>query len=440
MLRSAMLGFAFASISASVLGGLAAANVLVVDASGGGNFTTIHAALVAAADGDTILVRAGNYPGFSVPDKTLSIVADTAANVTVTGTASITSLAASHTIVLAGLRITGATPNEIASPAFFVYNLAGQVRVQACTLTGSRGGHSSVGEGYPAGDGAEIRGATTRVAFEGCTLHGGDWGACDYCDQMEPGGAGLEAFGARVALYDCTLTGGDGAFTAAGFSGSYVGGDGNDAAYISNGFLHASNSTLTGGDGGYVLDCALGPTNGGDGGDGLHLFGANVGAWSIGSTFQAGAGSPHIVSGCAESLPGAPGGDIVGGSGTYFPLAGTRLEMDAPSIVREGSELALTIRGQPGTIVDVVFARATQFTAIPSWRGVVLTKNDPGSLHPSLYLGVIPASGVITDGITVGELPAGVASGQFFLQARGRSPSGRVLGSFAALTVVDSAY
>ena len=439
MLRKVASGFVIASLSVPVLGGLAAANVLVVAAGGGGNYTTIHAALAAAADGDTILVRTGNYPGFAVPDKTVSIVADGAAVVTVTGTASITSLAASHTIVLGGLRITGVTLNGSSSPALIVHDVDGPVRVQACSLTGSGGVDYPV-EGLPAGNGAEIQGASTRVAFEGCTIRGGDWGECEYCDLMGAGGIGFDAtFAARVALYDCTVSGGGGAFTPDGDMGAFDGGNGGDAAYISNGFLHASNSTLTGGEGGYVLDCAWGQTNGGDGGDGLQLFGANVGAWSIGSTFQPGAGSPHIVSGCAEALPGAPGRDIVGGSGTYFPLAGAELDMQAPSVVREGQDLVFTVHGQPGTLVELEFAPATQFTAIPSWRGVLLTRNPPG-LHPSLYLGAIPASGVIHDGITVGDLPAGVASGQYFLQARGRGPGGRVLGSFAAVTVVDSAY
>ena len=57
-----------------------------------------------------------------------------------------------------------------------------------------------------------------------------------------------------------------------------------------------------------------------------------------------------------------------------------------------------------------------------------------------MYLGEIPASGVITDGITVGDLPAGIAGETFFVQVRGRGTGGLVLGGFAALTVVDAAY
>ncbi|HEX5009333.1 MAG TPA: hypothetical protein VFY71_02945 [Planctomycetota bacterium] len=40
---------------------LARADVLVVDASGGGEFTSLRAAVTAAADGDTLLLEPGFY-------------------------------------------------------------------------------------------------------------------------------------------------------------------------------------------------------------------------------------------------------------------------------------------------------------------------------------------------------------------------------------------
>ncbi len=432
MLRRPALGFAIASISVFALGGRAAANVLVVDAGGGGNFTTIQAAVDAALSGDTILVRAGTYAGFTVPDKTLSVVADTGAQVSVPGLTTVGNLAASHTIVLAGLHMTGTTSSRT---PLFVSNVAGPVRVQGCTMTGATPGSP----GLLAGTGASVLGGSTRVAFVGCTLRGGDAGTCDFCDEMPPGALGLEIVGARVAVYDCTVTGGEGSYSIMGFS-NFVGGTGGDCASVSAGFLHASNSTITGGQGGYVLDCP-GPTQGGKGGDGLHLFGGNPlpGAWSIGSTIQGGPGSPHITSGCAESAPGAPGSDVVTDSGTYFPLSGTRLEMDAPAVVREGNDLVLTLHGRPGAQITLLISSSTVFSAIPSWHGVRIAGNT-GRLHPAMLLDPIPASGVLTTGIQIGDLPPGVASGTYFFQAFATSSEGKVLGSFAALTVLDSAY
>ncbi len=436
MLRKVAFGCLLASI-VPVLAGRAAANVLVVDPGGGGNYTTIQAAIDAALSGDTILVRTGNYSAISVPDKTLSIVAYDSAQVSVGGASTVGVLSSFHTVVLAGLILTGPNPSTSATTLTIASGL-GPIRLEGCTITGSTA--TSGVQGHPAGVAVRINGSAARVAFVGCTIHGGNGGACDFCDSMPPGTIGLYVDSGRAALYDCNVSGGSGGYTAQGFTEADTGGAGGIGAYVWEGFLHASNSTIAGGDGGYVLDCP-GPTASGPGGDGLHLAGPNPlpGAWSIGASIHGGA-SPHIVSGCAESLPGAPGQDVVTETGAYFPLSGSDLEMEVPALVREGHDLVMTIHGQPGTLVDVVFTRATQFNAVPSWRGVVLTRSAPGSLHPALYLGAIPASGVITDGITVGDLPAGVTSTEFFLQARGRGADGRVLGSFAALTVLDSAY
>jgi pectin methylesterase-like acyl-CoA thioesterase len=54
---------------------LANAGVIVVDATGGGDFTQIQPAIDAAVDGDTIYVkRTGLYASFTVDDKALSVV------------------------------------------------------------------------------------------------------------------------------------------------------------------------------------------------------------------------------------------------------------------------------------------------------------------------------------------------------------------------------
>ena len=55
-----------------------AADVLVVDAAGGGDYTSVATAALAAADGDVLLVRPGNYPFEEVviDGKGLTIVKD----------------------------------------------------------------------------------------------------------------------------------------------------------------------------------------------------------------------------------------------------------------------------------------------------------------------------------------------------------------------------
>ena len=72
LFRSALATFVFAFGIAS--GGNA--SVFIVDQSGAGDFTSIQDAIVAASDGDTILVRAGYYfDGIHIDGKSLAIMA-----------------------------------------------------------------------------------------------------------------------------------------------------------------------------------------------------------------------------------------------------------------------------------------------------------------------------------------------------------------------------
>ena len=63
------------------------AGVLVVDAAGGGAFTQIQPAVDAALPGDLVLVRAGDYEGFTIAGKSVNVVGDgtTAQHVQVKG-------------------------------------------------------------------------------------------------------------------------------------------------------------------------------------------------------------------------------------------------------------------------------------------------------------------------------------------------------------------
>lgn len=56
--------------------GVSAQRTFVVDANGGGHFTDLPAAVTAAADGDTLLVRAGRYSGVTILGKGLRILGD----------------------------------------------------------------------------------------------------------------------------------------------------------------------------------------------------------------------------------------------------------------------------------------------------------------------------------------------------------------------------
>src|SRR5688572_7456427 len=54
----------------------ARSDVVYVDASGSGQYTTIQPAVDAAVDGDVILVRSGTYPGFTIDQRRVFVIAD----------------------------------------------------------------------------------------------------------------------------------------------------------------------------------------------------------------------------------------------------------------------------------------------------------------------------------------------------------------------------
>jgi polygalacturonase len=81
----------------------ARADVLVVDASGMGDFTDIQPAIDAAADGDLVLVNPGVFQGFTILDKSVSVVARSTATVSIDGSVIVQHLAAARYVELAGL-------------------------------------------------------------------------------------------------------------------------------------------------------------------------------------------------------------------------------------------------------------------------------------------------------------------------------------------------
>ena len=92
----------------AVLSSSSLADVIVVDAGGGGDFVTIQAAVDAAVDGDTILVKPGAYAGFTATNKALSIVGDTMSTVHVGGGVRVLNLSAGKAFLLQNVGSDGA--------------------------------------------------------------------------------------------------------------------------------------------------------------------------------------------------------------------------------------------------------------------------------------------------------------------------------------------
>jgi hypothetical protein len=88
----------------------ARADVLVVDASGGGDFSSLQAAIDAALDGDVLLVRSGAYGALTVDGKALDVFADSGALVRVSGSSTLRNLPAGGALVLSGIEFDGGQP------------------------------------------------------------------------------------------------------------------------------------------------------------------------------------------------------------------------------------------------------------------------------------------------------------------------------------------
>src|SRR5262245_8815144 len=172
------------------------AGVLVV-APSGGNFTDIQSAVNAAAEGDTILVRAGTYQGFDVAAKSLVILADPQNSVGVSTTISVHDLAAGQSFVLSGV-LAGSVYGE----SLRLSNSAGALRFESESVTCAY--YATLGHG------ATVLGCSD-VAFFGCSMTG-----AVPAHQGTPG-AGLKIDASRVALHGCTAVGG------AGYAGYHMG-------------------------------------------------------------------------------------------------------------------------------------------------------------------------------------------------------------------------
>src|SRR5687768_491954 len=92
----------FTTLSLTLLAATGRAEVIVVAQDGSGDYAQINQAIVNSDDGDTILVRSGDYAPFVVPNIALEIVADEGATVTVHGYAAVTGLSADKAVLISG--------------------------------------------------------------------------------------------------------------------------------------------------------------------------------------------------------------------------------------------------------------------------------------------------------------------------------------------------
>jgi len=400
-------------------------NVLIVDAGGGGHYSTIQAAVDAALDGDVLLVMAGAYTTFLITNKALSVVGDSDANIHVHGGIRIHDLALSKTVVLANLATVGvSSPDEEISTGLFLANNQGHVRVQDCRLLGGYG---------PTGNAVTVQ-SGTDVSLVACTLDGG------VRVPSSPGGSGGKGLASSgspvVTVYGCSIRGRDGVDADAYCS--VDGGNGGDGSNLNETFLFSSRSSFRGGEGGDAGGGSVfSPPAAGNGGDGIRATASAV--YLLDSETVGGQGGVQVGYTCGSfAWPGYAGLDRRGS--TFTDVAGTARTMVAPTPVIAGTTEFVTVRGQPGDEV-ALFVTATTATAqyVPAWHGMLLVPLRSAPIaERALLLGTVPGSGVINFLLTVPDLPPGSLSRTVFFQALFRDTQGqRFLSGARSMTILS---
>ncbi|MCP3919767.1 MAG: hypothetical protein GY711_29890 [bacterium] len=359
-----------------------AGDVLVVGA--GEPYATVQGAVLAAADGDTVLIRAGTYGGAAVANKSLRLVADDAGVVRLTEPVRVFQLDAGKEVLLSGLESTFeirhcdgiVTLNRCGSPAPFHTPAHTPVTVQVENCT--------------------------RVVFAGGTFHGQS-AALPGGSFEEPSGAdAMQVTGSSVSLYGTTLRGGDGA-DALGYLcfGCTDGGDGGHGLVLAQGS---------------VADHADLDSQGGDGG-----------AWGGSDCcFEGTDGLPFWVTGGSELRP--------------VPAHTARLSSNA-RVVRDGDVVAMSFGGVVGDVAVLFVSPTAGFRSIAPGYGFLHVGNP---YRTADVLGRVPVSGTIAFTRTAGGL-GGAESVSAYWQVMAltydsnRSPL-RVMSNPVAWVVVDPVF
>lgn len=418
------LSLSLSSASLALLATTATADVLVV-APTGAPYTTVQAAINAAVDGDTVLVKAGVYPGFTVTAKSLSIVSDPEGAARIESWIIIQNVGVGRRVCLSGFELRSTSQGTLR-----VSDCAGALRLEGLRTVAPTT--------YPS-DAVALRLTNCAdVAVLRCDLRGADQEAL----ATSPG-AGLVATDSRCALYDSQVTGGKGTdgflyqslvFRAdPGAAGCQI---------LGTSTLFASGSTLTGGAGGTGMDgyCLFGAwpgRPGANGGAGL-VVESSANVWLLdtatvgGVRGEGGAGTEQC--GAPPGSPGLPG---VGVDGTATVLPGTRRVLACATHVREFAPFTLTLRGEPGDLVWVNGGFTSQWTLDLPFGGVRLV----GAGSRRAFLGTVSGDGTLSVPVQFGEMGSGIAAQTRFLQAFFRDASGvSHHGSAQVVHVLDAAF
>jgi len=334
----------------------------VVDNSGapGADFAQLDSAVQAAADGDVLLVRSTGlfYFLFQVLDgRGLTIVAD-GGPVSVISTLAVRNLAPDQRVVLRGLEF-------YFDDGLILESNQGLVWIEDCRLLADNPGCF----GCPVV--AAVDASDTPLVLLNSELSG----ATPWLDRNIPVGPGLRLQGATAALLGGTVQGGLGE----DYGGlPSPGGVGLEAT---GSFFLASQLEIQGGQAAPLSET---------GGNGMELLGGSTG-WLRATTPQGGFGTPF-------GLP-----QVVDGASVLATRSHRLPTLEASSPVRGGETLDLTFRGAPGETFLLRVGLEPALDWEPETASFRLVDALPAL---SLFLGVVPASGVASASIPLPALGA----------------------------------
>ena len=383
-----LLATTLLSAEASTGQPIAAGEVWIVDAAGGGDFLDIEGAVTAAMQGDTILVRSGSYSGFAVWNKSLEVAADGAQPPRITGDVTVEALGAGRHVSLSGFNFRSEVD---------VSDCLGTVLFSDCSFT-PQGLNQLIGST----PGSQTVSNSADVIFTDSQFVGRNGDTHHYCGDVwdgSDGENGLWISNSTVSLYASTLRGGqggpseDGACLAVCVSAiPSDGGHGIEAVDNSTVYLDDVEPLL--GLRGPPLDC-----------DGAY-----------------GEDGQYIRQDC---------------SCTILQANDPVLHLQTPVVVREDQPLDLVLRG-PGNATAFLI-----WSAVPDYRYLGL---DLGILHLRstglnfVPLGKIPGNGALQASVTPPGIPVGEDALRVYAQPFCFHAGGRLLGNVRDIAVVDPAF
>ena len=377
-----------------------AQTVHTVDDDGGADFVEIQDAVVAAGEGDVILVRAGRYNKVTVWGKSLTIQAEAGEVVELMSNLGVLvgdpalevrNLGPAQEVFVRGVRVSasywhppsGGFPGET-------------ILIQDCDGAVWLEGVSTIPLGFGVFDGIVVSNSA-GVTLTRCTV---DQNAT-YVSNVGFHGHGLQSTNSNVALFACTLHGGVGS----------DGRDGGTAAVVDGGTFYASGSTLLGGDGGDGGGFFPTVEDGGDGGNGLSVQGGALVRMQD-TVMLAGAAGTALPGG----VDGAAGAASQVTSGALVPVIGQGRTLVEASPVRAGTDdFVETFTGQPGDLVYRLYATDGQIAPL-----YIAFEKAPLVLDFNLFgdvMGPADPSGMLVNSAPSAPMPAGVDGAVITTQA-----------------------